>query len=115
LSGLVTVTPITSDRCRIDQLVAWNALRFVPFVATVLKFVFWLFLIQDRDNLARQAEGLPRIRRLSLVGDSDRVARWYLQMKHAYLEARRTGGELEHPLRGPVTLRYRNPTVDDMR
>jgi phenylpropionate dioxygenase-like ring-hydroxylating dioxygenase large terminal subunit len=114
LTGLVSVTPISADRCRVDQLVAWNVLFCVPFVATVLKLLFWLFLVQDRRNLARQAEGLRRIRRLEWFGDADRAARYYQQIKGAYLEARRTGGEMVHPMRGPVSLHYRNPTVNDI-
>jgi nitrite reductase/ring-hydroxylating ferredoxin subunit len=114
LTALVSVTPISADRCRVDQLIAWNILFYVPLVATVLKLVFWLFLVQDRRNLARQAEGLSRFRRLAWFGDAGRQARYYQQIKGAYMEARRTGGEMVHPMRGPVSLHFRNPTVDDI-
>jgi hypothetical protein len=108
------VTPVAPDRCRIDQLVAWNVLRWVPFVTTVVKLIFWLFLVQDRRNLAHQAEGLGRIRRFLSFGDADKHARWYQQIKQAHLDARRTGGEFVHPLTRPVVLRYRNATADDI-
>lgn len=52
---------------------------------------------------------------MTLVGDADRFARWYFQLKRAYLEARRTGTALIHPIRTPVTLRWRNPVLADMR
>jgi phenylpropionate dioxygenase-like ring-hydroxylating dioxygenase large terminal subunit len=114
LSALVSVTPISADRCRIDQLIAWNYLRWIPFAATLVKLIFWLFLVQDRRNLAQQAEGLGRIRRFLSIGDADRHARWYQQLKQAYLEARRTGGEFVHPVESPVVLHYRNATASDI-
>ncbi|MGH7732745.1 MAG: Rieske 2Fe-2S domain-containing protein [Gemmatimonadales bacterium] len=114
LSALVTVTPITADRCSIDQLVAWDVFRWMPFVTTVVKLIFWLFLVQDRRNLEQQAEGIGRIRRFLSIGDADRHARWYQQIKQAYLEARRTGGEFVHPIKGPVALQFRNATSADI-
>jgi nitrite reductase/ring-hydroxylating ferredoxin subunit len=114
LSAIVSVTPITADRCRIDQLVAWHCLPWLPFLTSILKLAFWLFLVQDRRNLEHQAEGLRRIRRFTLIGDADRHTRWYQQIKRAYLEARRTGTALEHPIRGPVDLHFRNPVVTDI-
>ena len=114
LTALVSVTPISADRCRVDQLVAWNFLFYLPFVTTLFKLIFLLFLVQDGRNLARQAEGLHRIRRFAWFGDADRQARCYQQIKGAYVEARRTGGVMVHPMRGPVSLHYRNPTVNDI-
>jgi hypothetical protein len=43
-----------------------------------------------------------------LLGDADMPARWYYRLKAAYLAARQRGGELDHPLKGPVTLRWRS-------
>jgi hypothetical protein len=114
LAALVTVTPITADRCRIDQLVAWDVFRWMPFVTTVVRLIFWLFLVQDRKNLEQQAEGLGRIRRFLSIGDADRHARWYQQIKQAYLEARRTGREFVHPIKSPVALHFRNATSADI-
>ena len=45
---------------------------------------------------------------LMLIDDADRPAKWYFQLKSAYLEARRNGGEIKHPMPGPVTLRWRS-------
>jgi hypothetical protein len=43
-----------------------------------------------------------------LIDDADRPAKWYFQLKAAYLEAKRTGAEMKHPMAGPVTLRWRS-------
>ena len=107
-SSLTTVTPITRDRSRIDVVACWNIFRWFPFGTRLLKFVFAKFVEQDRRTMARQAEGLKHGPHLMLIDDADRPAKWYFGLKSAYLEARRTGGELRHPLEGPVVLKWRS-------
>ena len=43
-----------------------------------------------------------------LIDDADRPAKWYFQLKAAHLEAKRTGGEMRHPMTGPVTLKWKS-------
>ncbi|PYX79388.1 MAG: (2Fe-2S)-binding protein, partial [Acidobacteria bacterium] len=43
-----------------------------------------------------------------LIDDADRPAKWYFQLKQAYLESLRTGGEFRHPITGPVTLKWKS-------
>ncbi len=107
-SSLTTVTPITRNQCRIDVVAAWNIFRWMPFGARLLKFVFAKFVEQDRRTMELQAEGLRHNPHLMLIDDADRPAKWYFQLKSAYLEAKRTGGEMRHPMSGPVTLRWRS-------
>jgi phenylpropionate dioxygenase-like ring-hydroxylating dioxygenase large terminal subunit len=107
-SSLTTVTPITRNRCRIDVVAAWNIFRWVPFGPELLKFVFAKFVEQDRRTMERQAEGLKHNPHLMLIDDADRPAKWYFQLKEAHLNARRTGGEMRHPLSGPETLKWRS-------
>src|SRR6202142_591224 len=104
-SSLTTVTPITRDRCRIDVVACWNIFRWVPFGPWLLKFVFAKFVEQDRRTMELQSEGLKTNPHLMLIDDADRPAKWYFGLKAAHLEAKRTGGEMKHPMRGPVTLR----------
>lgn len=115
LTGLVTVTPLTPTTCRIDHRWAWEAFYWMPLVATVLRVMFWLFFGPDRRALPKQAEGLGRIPRLTLVGDADRFTRWYYQLKRAYVDARRTGTDFVHPIWRPATLKWRNPVLADMQ
>jgi len=107
-SSLTTVTPITREHCRIDVVAAWNIFRWVPFGPQLLKFVFAKFVEQDRQTMEKQSEGLKHNPHLMLIDDADRPAKWYFGLKAAYLEARRTGREMKHPLPGPVTLKWRS-------
>jgi phenylpropionate dioxygenase-like ring-hydroxylating dioxygenase large terminal subunit len=107
-SSLTTVTPITGNRCRIDVVACWNLFHWVPFVPSVLKFVFGKFVEQDRHTMEQQAEGLKYNPHLMLIDDADRPAKWYFGLKAAHLEAKRTGGEMKHPMSGPVTLKWRS-------
>jgi phenylpropionate dioxygenase-like ring-hydroxylating dioxygenase large terminal subunit len=107
-SSLTTVTPITRSHCRIDVVAAWNLFRWVPLGPQLLKFVFAKFVEQDRQTMEKQSEGLKHNPHLMLMDDADRPAKWYFGLKAAYLEARRTGGEMKHPLAGPITLKWRS-------
>jgi len=107
-ASLTTVTPITRDRCRIDVVAAWNLFRWVPFAAALLKWVFAKFVEQDRRTMERQSEGLKHNPHLMLIDDADRPAKWYFQLKQAYLDSRKNGGEMKHPMTGPVTLKWRS-------
>jgi hypothetical protein len=42
-----------------------------------------------------------------LIDDADRPAKWYFQLKQAWIDSRRTG-EFHHPMTGPVTLKWRS-------
>jgi len=107
-SSLTTVTPITRSQCRIDVVAAWNIFRWMPFGAELLKFVFAKFVEQDRKTMEQQSEGLKHNPHLMLIDDADRPAKWYFQLKQAYLDSRRTGAEFQHPITGPVMLKWRS-------
>ncbi len=107
-SSLTTVTPITRNVCRIDVVAAWNIFTWLPFGAALLKYVFAKFVEQDRRTMEMQAEGLKNNPHMMLIDDADRPAKWYFQLKQALLQARRNGGEFQHPLDRPVILKWRS-------
>jgi phenylpropionate dioxygenase-like ring-hydroxylating dioxygenase large terminal subunit len=107
-SSLTTVTPITHNHCRIDVVAHWNIFHWLPFGASVLKFVFRKFVEQDRRTMELQAEGLKHDPHMMLIDDADRPAKWYFGLKKAYLEMKQNGGEFRHPMSGPVTLKWRS-------
>ena len=107
-ASLTTVTPITRAQCRIDVVACWNIFRWMPFGTELLKFVFAQFVEQDRHTMELQSEGLKHNPHLMLIDDADRPAKWYFALKAAYLEAKRTGTEMKHPMTGPVTLKWRS-------
>jgi hypothetical protein len=107
-SSRATVTPITQDQCRIDFCAAWNCFRWVPFLPMLVRGLARVFLNQDKRAMERQALGLRSTPSMMLLGDADMPARWYYRLKAAYLATRQHGGALDHPLKGPVTLRWRS-------
>ena len=107
-SSLTTVTPITRSQCRIEVVAAWNLFRWLPFGASLLKFVFAKFVEQDRKTMADQSEGLKSNPHLMLIDDADRPAKWYFELKQAWIDSRRTGTEFRHPIQGPITLKWRS-------
>jgi hypothetical protein len=70
--------------------------------------VFGKFVEQDRRTMEMQAEGLKHSPHMMLIDDADRPAKWYFQLKQAYLESRRTGSEFQNPMPGPVVLKWRS-------
>jgi phenylpropionate dioxygenase-like ring-hydroxylating dioxygenase large terminal subunit len=107
-SSRAMVTPVTAGRCRIDFCAAWNIFRYVPFMVTIFRLFARKFIAQDQRTMEQQAQGLQYNPPLMLIDDADRPAKWYFQLKQAYLESREKGQPMEHPIPGPVTLRWRS-------
>ena len=107
-SSLTTVTPVTRNNCRIDVVACWNIFGWIPFGSTLLKFVFSKFVEQDRRTMELQSEGLKHNPHLMLIDDADRPAKWYFALKTAHLDSKRTGSEMQNPMAGPVTLKWRS-------
>ena len=103
-SSRATVTPVRRDLCRIDFVAAWN----LPLPVAIFRRFAQTFLRQDQETMIKQAEGLKHNPRLMLIDDADRPAKWYFALKANLLESRRTGAPMEHPMDGPVTLRWRS-------
>ena len=108
LSSRTTVTPVRSDFCRLDFVAAWNILPWFPIVPLILHVLGPRFIRQDTEVIKKQSLGLAYSDRMMLVDDADRQARWYFDLKGAYVESRRTGEPMRHPMSGPVTLRWRS-------
>ena len=108
LSSRTTVTPIRRDLCRLDFVAAWNILPWFPIVSFIIQVLGPRFIRQDTEVIEKQALGLKYEDRMMLVDDADRQARWYFDLKAAYLESQRTGEPMRHPLTAPVTLRWRS-------
>jgi phenylpropionate dioxygenase-like ring-hydroxylating dioxygenase large terminal subunit len=107
-SSRATVTPIDPAHCRLDFCAAWNVFRRVPFMVFIFRIFAHMFIEQDRRTMAKQAEGLKYGPNLMLIDDADRPAKWYFQLKQAYLDATRSGDEMKHPISGPVVLHWRS-------
>jgi phenylpropionate dioxygenase-like ring-hydroxylating dioxygenase large terminal subunit len=103
-SSRAAVTPVRRDLCRIDFVAAWN----LPLPVAMFRPFAKKFLRQDQLTMIQQAEGLKYNPRLMLIDDADRQAKWYFALKANLLESRRTGAAMEHPMNGPVTLRWRS-------
>jgi hypothetical protein len=67
-----------------------------------------MFIGQDTRTMTEQSLGLRYNPPLMLIDDADRPAKWYFGLKQAYLRSRETGQAMEHPMDGPVTLRWRS-------
>ncbi len=107
-SSITTVTPITPAASRIDVYGAWNIFYAVPFVPSIVKAFGQRFVEQDRLTMVQQAQGLQFNPSLMLIDDADRPAKWYFALKQARLQMDANDGVFEHPLEGPVTLRWRS-------
>jgi phenylpropionate dioxygenase-like ring-hydroxylating dioxygenase large terminal subunit len=103
-----TITPIRRDLCRLDFCAAWNLFSWFPFVSPLLHFFGKRFIAQDQRVIELQSPGLKVQPRMMLIDDADRQARWYFQLKSAYLASQQSGMPMQHPLEGPVTLRWRS-------
>jgi phenylpropionate dioxygenase-like ring-hydroxylating dioxygenase large terminal subunit len=103
-----TITPIRRDLCRLDFCAAWNLFSWFPLVAPLLRFFGKRFIAQDQRVIELQKPGLEVQPRMMLIDDADRQARWYFQLKSAYLASQQSGTPMSHPMEGSVTLRWRS-------
>jgi len=108
VSTRATVTPITEQQCRIDFCAAWNALGWLPFSKTLFRYFANIFMKQDKQAMEHQAVGLRYKPALMLIDDADTPAKWYYKLKAAHLASIQSGQPLDHPLKGPVTLRWKS-------
>jgi phenylpropionate dioxygenase-like ring-hydroxylating dioxygenase large terminal subunit len=108
VSTRATVTPVTDQQCRIDFCAAWNCFRWFPFFKTLFRYGANVFMKQDKQAMERQAQGLRYKPPMMLLDDADTPAKWYYKLKAAYLTSVQTGLPFDHPLKGPVTLRWRS-------
>ena len=113
-TAFATVTPVTATSCRIDIAVAWYLLYFWPFATAIFKFFFWIFFLQDKQAMTRQALGVDMVERPIFLDDVDKPLRWYHQIRGAYLASRRSGTPFEHPMRETVKVTWRSPHVGDI-
>ena len=67
-----------------------------------------MFIGQDQRTMTEQSQGLKHHPPLMLIDDADRPAKWYFALKQAYLRSKDAGVPFEHPMNGPVTLRWRS-------
>jgi len=107
-SSRATVTPIRRDLCRLDFCAAWHVPPLGGFVGSALRYFGPRFIHQDTDTMTKQSIGLKHQPKLMLIDDADRPAKWYFALKAAYLDSRRNGTPMTHPMSGPVVLRWRS-------
>jgi hypothetical protein len=99
---------VRHDLCRLDFYAAWNILPWFPVVSFIVNVFGPRFIRQDTEVIEKQALGLKYEERMMLIDDADRQARWYFELKNAYLAAQKTGEPMRHPVSGPVILRWRS-------
>lgn len=107
-SSQAIVTPISDKESRLDFVAKWNILNGVPFVKSIYKIFAKKFIGQDQRIMEKQSVGLRDNPKLILIDDADTQAKWYFQLKKAYLESQQDGSEMEHPFKEPVALKWRS-------
>ena len=108
LTNRAIVVPIDANRSRIEFSAAWNIFPWFPLAKQIFNIFGRIFIRQDQLTMERQAEGLKHAPSLMLIDDADRLAKWYFALKSAYLTSKRSGAPMQHPIKGPTTLRWRS-------
>ncbi len=106
LVGLTAVTPITSQRTVIHQMMYWT-MPWLSALRPVLRPFVRKFLGQDRDIVVKQQRGLVHQPNLLLINDADMQAKWYYRLKKAHERSSIEGTAFENPVR-ETTLRWRS-------
>lgn len=107
VANRLMATPVTDMECRIDFSAAWHGLRWFPFANLIFRSLTRMFLGQDERAMTQLAVGLRYKPPSMFLGDADMPAKWYYKLKAAHLASVQSGKPLDHPLKEPVTLRWR--------
>lgn len=104
--SLTCLTPVDADRTRVTQIVWSDHPAFwllKPFIAAGAR----AFLRQDSAMVDLQNQGLRYDPSLMWIGDADRQAKWYQQLKREWAASRQEGRAFRNPVEA-VTLRWRS-------
>ena len=100
--SFTAVTPINETQTEIRQIFFSDKLRF-KMLAPILSPFAQAFLRQDSDMVDIQQKGLAYNPRLMLIDDADQQAKWYYQLKRAWVK----DGVFENPVKAR-TLHWRS-------
>jgi len=104
--GLTAITPLNGNETEVHQSLYWT-LPWLGLCTPVVRRLAWTFLMQDRQVVVEQQEGLAYNPSLMLINDADTQARWYYQLKQEWQQAQAEN----RPFRNPITpriLRWRS-------
>ncbi len=104
--GLTAVTPVNDKETDVHHAMYWNMpwlTAFKPLAMLVAK----LFIDQDRRAVEQQQEGLKYDPVLTLIDDSDKLAKWYFRCKREFVRAQAESRAFENPVQA-TTLRWRS-------
>jgi phenylpropionate dioxygenase-like ring-hydroxylating dioxygenase large terminal subunit len=104
--GLTAITPINEQECEVHQCLYWT-LPWLGLFAPLVRRLAWTFLMQDREVVVQQQEGLAYNPNLMLINDADTQARWYHQLKQEWQRAQAGNRPFQNPIQ-PRTLRWRS-------
>lgn len=107
-TSMAVVTPVDELETRLDFSAAWNVFRGVPFIKAIQRYFGNRFIDQDQKIMEKQTVGLLDDPNLMLIDGADTPAKWYFQLKQAYINSMESGTEFENPVKEPVTLRWRS-------
>jgi phenylpropionate dioxygenase-like ring-hydroxylating dioxygenase large terminal subunit len=104
--GLTAITPLNDKETEVHQCLYWT-LPWLGVFTPIVKRLAWTFLMQDREVVVQQQEGLAYNPNLMLINDADTQARWYYQLKQEWQRAQAENRPFENPIT-PRTLRWRS-------
>lgn len=104
--ALTCLTPVSETRTRITQII-WSDHWAFSLIRPVIRLAVRRFLGQDGGMVNLQNQGLRYDPPLIWIDDADRQAKWYQQLKKAWIAARREKRAFVNPVEAAV-LRWRS-------
>jgi phenylpropionate dioxygenase-like ring-hydroxylating dioxygenase large terminal subunit len=104
--GLTAITPLNEKESEVHQCLYWT-LPWLGLFSPIVRRLAWAFLMQDREVVVQQQEGLSYNPNLMLINDADTQARWYHQLKQEWQRSRAEDRPFRNPIQ-PRTLQWRS-------
>lgn len=104
--GLTAVTPINDHETDVHHAMYWNV-PWLTALKPIARMAVQAFMNQDRQAVDRQQEGLKFNPALTLIDDSDKLAKWYFRCKQEFMRAQAENRDFKNPVE-PAILRWRS-------
>ncbi len=105
LLTLTCLTPEAPKKTRITQFTWWTGAPLLHLAVPVAKRMGARFLAQDGRMVDLQNQGMAHQKAMLWIDDIDVQAKWYQQLKRAWVAARTEGRDFSNPIQ-PRTLKW---------
>jgi phenylpropionate dioxygenase-like ring-hydroxylating dioxygenase large terminal subunit len=103
--SVTSLLPLSQNKTRMTHCLYWTMGGLAP-LKPMIRYLTISFIKEDQNILTLQQDGLRHSPKQILIDDADKLMKWYLLLKKAWLASLESGQPFVNPVKGE-TLRWR--------